>query len=64
MFYLQTKDGERFFTSSTSSDRAEFEKILDYKLGQDAVEMFNDLIREAEEDNYNEGFRDGQANPI
>lgn len=62
MFYLETKDGERFFTSVKSSDRIEFEKIIESKLGEQAAEMFSQLIQEAEEDAYNEGFREGQAN--
>ena len=59
MFYLETKDGDKFFTESNSSDKAEFEKIIEQKLGSDAAELFNQLIAEAEEDGYSEGFRDG-----
>lgn len=60
MFYLETKDGDKFFTESNSSDKVEFEKIIEQKLGSDAVELFNQLIQEAEEDGYSEGFRDGK----
>lgn len=49
MFYLETKDGERFLTNSKSDDKAEFEKILEQKLGKDAVELFNHLLDDAKE---------------
>ena len=49
MFYLETKDGDRFFTPTNSNDRAEFEKILEQKLGEQAVQLFNDIISEAED---------------
>lgn len=48
MFYLETKDGDRFFTQVNSDDRAEFEKILEQKLGEQAVQLLNDIICEAE----------------
>jgi len=60
MFYLETKDGDKFFTESNSSDRVEFGNIIEQKLGSDAVELFNQLIQEAEEDGYSEGFNDGK----
>lgn len=47
MFYLETKDGDRFFTDKNSDDKAEFEKILEQKLGQPAVDLFNQLLDEA-----------------
>jgi hypothetical protein len=50
MFYLQTKDGERFFTSKYSDDKAEFERILRDKLGNDAAEMFDDFVEVARMD--------------
>ena len=50
MFYLQTKDGERFLTDSRSSDIREFEKIIEDKLGRDAAELFGSLITEAKDD--------------
>ena len=50
MFYLETKDGEKFLTIKNSDDRAEFGKILEDKLGRQAGEIFNDLINEASED--------------
>jgi len=60
MFYLETKDGDKFFTDSKSSDKLEFEKILEQKLGKDAVDLFEHLLADAQEDGYSEGFRDGQ----
>ena len=48
MFYLQTKDGERFFTGKHSDDKEEFEKIIEAKMGKEAAEMFNELIGAAE----------------
>ncbi len=50
MFYLETKDGEKFFTEIDSNDRAEFRKILESKLGTGAAEIFDDLIEEHESD--------------
>lgn len=47
MFYLETKDGDRFFTSADSDDKIEFEKIIDAKLGKDAANMFNILVEDA-----------------
>ena len=46
MFYLETKDGDKFFTEKNSDDRAEFEKIIEQKLGADAVELFNQILDE------------------
>lgn len=51
MFYLETKDGDRFFTDKNSDDCAEFEKIIEQKLGQQAVELFRQLIADAENKN-------------
>ena len=48
MFYLETTDGDKFFTEKNSDDRAEFEKIIEQKLGKQAAEMFNQLIEDAE----------------
>lgn len=50
MFYLETKDGERFFTSTTSNDKDEFEKIVASKMGDQAVELLNDFIEDAREE--------------
>ena len=50
MFYLETKDGDKFFTNKDSDDRKEFEKILEDKLGQQVGELFNELLNEATED--------------
>ena len=47
MFFLETKDGDRFFTDSNSDDKLEFEKIIDSKLGRSAAEMFDTLIEDA-----------------
>lgn len=46
MFYLETKDGDKFFTNKDSVDKVEFEKILEDKLGADAANMFNCLVEE------------------
>lgn len=46
MFYLQTKDGDRYFTEANSDDRKEFEKIIEDKLGRDASELFDNLTTE------------------
>ena len=59
MFYLETKDGEKFFTDAKSSDKAEFEKIVEQKLGSDAAELLNCLIEDARDEGYDEGFEDG-----
>ena len=50
MFYLETKDGERFLTNIDSDDKAEFSNIIENKLGVTAAEMFNDFITESVED--------------
>ncbi len=47
MFYLETKDGERFFTAPKSSDREEFEKIVRSKMGDDSVKMLDELLQDA-----------------
>ena len=47
MFYLETKDGEKFFTGKDSDDKAEFERILEDKLGPQAVALFNDLVMDS-----------------
>ena len=46
MFYLETKDGDMFFTSKDSDDRREFEKIIENKLGKDAADMFELLVED------------------
>lgn len=50
MFYLQTKDGEKFFTNINSNDKSEFAKILENKLGDDAAAIFNDIVEEHSEE--------------
>ena len=49
MFYLETKDGDKFFTEKDSDDRREFSKILNEKLGRDASDLFENLISESED---------------
>lgn len=51
MFYLETKDGEKFFTDKNSDDLKEFDKIIDSKLGRDASNMFLGFIEEAKAEN-------------
>lgn len=46
MFYVETKDGEKFFTSPNSDDVAEFAKILEEKLGKDMAKLFSDILEE------------------
>lgn len=36
MFYLETKDGEKFFTEAGDDDQAVFKRIIEDKLGKDA----------------------------
>jgi hypothetical protein len=50
MFYLETKDGERFLTSAISDDKSEFENIIESKMGRQAVELFNDIVDDAREE--------------
>ena len=57
MFYMETKDGDKFFTNPESNDRAEFEKILEAKLGKDAVDMFDSLMYDAEGKNQSSVYR-------
>ena len=45
MFYLETRDGEKFFTDKDSDDKVEFWKILDKKLGRSAAELFDDILK-------------------
>lgn len=58
MFYLEVKDGDRFFTDTNSDDKKEFEKIINDKLGRDAADFFDVLVRESEEnaENFLLGF--------
>ena len=46
MFYVETKDGEKFFTSSNSDDVAEFAKILENKMGKDMAKLFLEILEE------------------
>lgn len=48
MFYLETNDGDKFFTDPKSDDKVEFWKILDQKLGRPAANMFDEFIKDAE----------------
>jgi len=47
MFYLETKDGDKFFTNKDSDDRKEFEKIVEDKMGEGSVNLMNLLIDES-----------------
>jgi len=49
MFYLETKDGDKFFTETDSDDRREFSKIIHEKLGRDASDLFDNLVSESED---------------
>ena len=49
MFYLETKDGDKFLTDKDSDDRKEFEKIIQDKMGRDAADLFDNLVQESEE---------------
>lgn len=46
MFYLETKDGEKFLTDVKSDDKVEFAKIIEQKLGKDATDIFNQILDE------------------
>lgn len=61
MFYIETKDGDRFFTSVNSNDKEEFDKIIDQKLGRQASDMFNQLLIDAQEEGYLSGLTDGES---
>lgn len=50
MFYLETKDGDKFVTQPNSDDKAEFEKVLKDKLGESAAELFTMLLEDAKND--------------
>jgi hypothetical protein len=49
MFFLQTKDGDRFLTGKDSDDSKEFERIIEDKLGKEAAELYDSLITEHED---------------
>ena len=49
MFFLQTKDGDRFLTSKDSDDSKEFQKIVEDKMGKDAAELYDSLVTEHED---------------
>lgn len=61
MFYIETKDGDRFFTSVNSNDKEEFDKIIDQKLGRQASDLFNQLLADAQEEGYQSGITDGES---
>ena len=50
MFYLETKDGEKFFTYPYEDDQAVFKRIIEDKLGQDALTLFKQLFEYGEKD--------------
>ena len=54
MFYLETKDGDKFFTDSKSNDKVEFWRILDQKLGRQAANMFDEFIKDVKQEAYDE----------
>ena len=46
MFYVETTDGEKFFTSTNSDDVEEFARILETKLGKDMSKLFKDILED------------------
>ena len=62
MFYLETKDGERFLTNPNSDDKTEFEKIVEAKMGTESVDMMNQLIMDAHEEGVLEGESENEYN--
>ena len=46
MFFLETKDGDKFFTDKNTDDTKEFGKIVEDKMGKDAAELYDTLITE------------------
>lgn len=49
MFFLETKDGERFFTDKDTDDTKEFGRIIESKMGRDASELYDNLVTEHED---------------
>jgi hypothetical protein len=49
MFYLETSDGDKFFTNKDSDDKKEFERIINDKLGRESADLFDMLVKEDEE---------------
>lgn len=43
MFYLELKDGEKIFTGAEDDDYAAYRKIIEDKLGKDALTLFEKL---------------------
>ena len=50
MFYLELKDGEKIFTGDQEDDHAAFRKIIEDKLGKDALWDIWSILMENEED--------------
>ena len=50
MFYLETKDGEKFFTKDSDDDQAVFKRIIEDKLGKDALTLFKQLFEYGEKE--------------
>ena len=50
MFYLETKDGEKFFTYPYEDDQAVFKRIIEDKLGKDALILFKQLFEYGEKE--------------
>ena len=48
MFYLETKDGEKIFTGAEDDDHAVFRRIIEDKLGKDALTLFKELFEYGE----------------
>lgn len=49
MFYLELKDGEKIFTGDQEDDHAAFRKIIEDKLGKDALTLFEKLFEFTDE---------------
>ena len=50
MFYLETKDGEKFFTEAGDDDQVVFKRIIEDKLGKDALTLFKELFEYGEKE--------------
>lgn len=49
MFYLELKDGEKIFTGDQDDDHAAYRKIIEDKLGSDALTLFEKFFESIEE---------------
>ena len=50
MFYLELKDGEKIFTGAEDDDHAVFRRIIEDKLGKDALTLFKELFEYGEKE--------------